>query len=312
MPFQRKLDEEFIEELNQLHDQPASWWRELVDSKDVFLAIRNNSINAYSNGMSIGKILRDKNSGVVKLLVHEEYLSLTNTDPYVNILSGQTNWNRKLVFNEKGYLENLSRIKNRAGLFGGDERIGTNKIGCKVLSVLDMEAAFKGIDQDPNPENKKEILTKRGRLDLIALTSNFRLVAIEAKLYANKQDLRGKGILEVSNQLKDYHHFLSTNREDLEVAYQNMVAIFGKLRGKFFEKRTKQSNWQKIITNLASITIDPVPRLLIFDFDKLQRKGAYHDANQIQLHAKKKIPDFNPKCVIKVGKTDSITEKHLI
>ncbi len=57
MAFQRTLDQEFIDALNRLHDQPSSWWRKLVDSPDVFLAIRNNCINAYSRGMSIGKIV---------------------------------------------------------------------------------------------------------------------------------------------------------------------------------------------------------------------------------------------------------------
>jgi hypothetical protein len=76
MAFQLNLDQEFIDALNQLHDQPGSWWRRLVDSKDVFLAIRNNAINAYSCGMSIGKIVREGKA--VRLLVHEEYLTLTS------------------------------------------------------------------------------------------------------------------------------------------------------------------------------------------------------------------------------------------
>ena len=62
MAFQRTLDQEFIDALNQLHDQPASWWRKLVDSTDVFLAIRKNCINAYSYGMSIGKVVREGRS----------------------------------------------------------------------------------------------------------------------------------------------------------------------------------------------------------------------------------------------------------
>lgn len=132
MAFQRTLDQDFIDALNQLHDLPASWWRKLVDSTDVFLAIRNNCINAYSCGMSIGKIVREGRS--IRLLVHEEYLTLTSRDPYVDLLSDQTSRTRQVVFDEKGYLAHLSRIKKRAGRFAGDERKGTNKVACRVLS----------------------------------------------------------------------------------------------------------------------------------------------------------------------------------
>src|SRR5437899_556192 len=98
MAFQRTLDHEFIEALNHLHDQPASWCRKLVDSTDVFFAIRNNCINAYSCGMSIGKIVRER--GTIRLLVHEEYLTLTTREPYIDLLSAETGRTRQVVFNE--------------------------------------------------------------------------------------------------------------------------------------------------------------------------------------------------------------------
>ena len=87
MAFQRTLEAKFIEDLNRLHEDPGSWWRELVDSPDVFLAIRNNYINAYSCGMSIGKVVRDGDG--IRLWVHEEYLTLTSEKPVVNVLNNR-------------------------------------------------------------------------------------------------------------------------------------------------------------------------------------------------------------------------------
>jgi len=306
MAFQRTLDQEFIDALNSLHEQPASWWRKLVDSTDVFLAIRNNCINAYSSGMSIGKIVRE--SRTIRLLVHEEYLTLTSRDPYVDLLASIPGRTRQIVSDEKGYLTHLSRIKKRAGRFAGDERKGTNKVACRVLTVLDMEAAFEDrLEQEPDPENETEVLADRGRMDLIVLTSDLRLVVVEAKLYANGE-LRAKGTPKVCGQLEDYHRFLAAQRQPLEAAYRKVVSIFGKLRGGFFEKRAGHPNWLKGMSTPASIAIDPVPRLLIFGFDGLQERGVRENAAQIPSHVT--IPGFVPDCVIPVGGTTSIKEAH--
>ena len=312
MGFKRNLDQEFISALNHLYDQPNSWWRKLVDSKDVFFAIRNNYINAYSSGMSIGKITREKD--VIRLLVNEEYLTLKNQEPYVDLLSSgpaDIDRTRPIAANEKDYIFNLPRIKNRAGRFAGDERKGTNKVACCILTVLDMEAAFEDKkDQDPDPENEEEVLTKKGRMDLIVLTPNLKVITIEAKLYANK-DLRSEVTPKVCGQLAEYHQFLSKHQHQsqLKEAYQNVVSIFGKLRGNFFKKRTGHTNWRNAQNDPNTISIDPIPRLLIFGFDELQKKGVKKDAAQIQKLVS--FSGFSPKSVIHIGKTTSIKETHL-
>jgi hypothetical protein len=88
-----------------------------------------------------------------------------------------------------------------------------------------------------------------------------------------------------------------------------MVSIFGKLRGGFFEKRVGHANWRKGMNTPNSIFIDPVPRLLIFGFDRLQGKGVQEKAAQIQ--RKVTIPGFGSSSVIFVGGTTSIKETDL-
>jgi hypothetical protein len=132
-------------------------------------------------------------------------------------------------------------------------------------------------------------------------------VVVEAKLYSNGE-LRAKGTPKVCGQLVDYHRFLTAQRRPLEVAYRNVVSIFGQLRGGFFEKRAGHPNWRKGMDTPNSIIIDPVPRLLIFGFDELQKRGVQENAAQIQSHVT--IPGFGPGSVIAVGGTTSIKEAH--
>jgi hypothetical protein len=61
MAFTRQLEAAVVDELNKLYDDRRSWWSALVHDEDVFLAVRNNSVNAYAGGGSIARIAR--NSG---------------------------------------------------------------------------------------------------------------------------------------------------------------------------------------------------------------------------------------------------------
>ena len=44
---------QFVEALNELYDQPDSWWRRLVDDRSLFLAVRDNYVNVYWLGCSL-------------------------------------------------------------------------------------------------------------------------------------------------------------------------------------------------------------------------------------------------------------------
>jgi hypothetical protein len=307
MPFQRFLDGPFISLLNRLYDQPASWWRKLVDAKDVFLAIRNNYINAYSHGMSIGKVHWDGTA--VRLLVHEEYLTLTNADRYINLLAGVPTRARRVIFTDHGYASHLPLIKRRAGRFAGAERKGTNQVACRVPTVLDMEAAFQEeSEREPEPEYQNEVSEKRGRMDLVVLGSDLRLVVFEAKLHASG-DLRAKGIPKVCGQLQEYHHFLCRNQRRLETAYRTIFCYFAGLRGTFFEERIRHQRWVQVLNKPPLLGIDPVPRLLIFGFDQLQQKGVAEEAARIAQGVS--IRGFTPGHIRAVGGASSIKENHL-
>lgn len=107
MAFRRSLNDGFIEALNDLHKK-GSWWKTLVERKDVFLAIRDNCINAYCNGGSLAQIKWDGKKVLLK--VHEEYLTLRSENKknrYI-LLTADKTITRKMICTPKDYLDDIS------------------------------------------------------------------------------------------------------------------------------------------------------------------------------------------------------------
>ena len=50
MEFKRNLKRKLIDKLNGLYEDRNSWWRKIVDDKDVFILIRNNRLHVLANG----------------------------------------------------------------------------------------------------------------------------------------------------------------------------------------------------------------------------------------------------------------------
>lgn len=153
MPFERRLSPAFVEALNRLYIAD-SWWTRLVNDPDVFIAVRCESLNAYSQGGSIGRITFER--GNVCLRTHIEYLSLPAAQDYVNLtaepsveLHRQVAWNRDL------FVQHLPQIKLRPRRFAGAERVAENDIACRRHCVIDMEAAFS-TDCDPRTRSSKD------------------------------------------------------------------------------------------------------------------------------------------------------------
>ena len=59
----RGLSDSQIAGLKGLADSPAdNWWKEVLESKDLLLAVRNGYLNAYVKGQSVFKIAFEKSS----------------------------------------------------------------------------------------------------------------------------------------------------------------------------------------------------------------------------------------------------------
>jgi hypothetical protein len=85
MKFTRILKPQFIAALNELYKDKNSWWRTIVDDKDVFILIRNNQLRAQVSG---GLLLEIRHKARRKLICRMSDLFLTlhsGTVRYVEI-----------------------------------------------------------------------------------------------------------------------------------------------------------------------------------------------------------------------------------
>src|SRR5438067_7845969 len=89
MAFTRRLEPALVDELNKLYDNQESWWNALVQDEDVFVAIRNNAVNAYVGGASIARIAWT--SGRLQLRVNRKFLAFpkptSSNDQYADLLA---------------------------------------------------------------------------------------------------------------------------------------------------------------------------------------------------------------------------------
>ena len=81
--FQRNLSSEFIDALNELYDQPSSWWKSVADDTDLYVAIRNGYLSVYLDGQSLLKVEYKRAPGggkEVQCKIHKKYLLVPSED----------------------------------------------------------------------------------------------------------------------------------------------------------------------------------------------------------------------------------------
>lgn len=289
MPFSRHLDGGFIDALNKLYEQ-GGWWKALVNSKRVFLALDNNRIRAYANGGGLARIAW--RGGKVVVEVHEEYLTLPSRRPNVRLMpDGECS--RPVITTFRGYHDSLDRIIRRIRTFKGDELRGENLIGCNLTEVLDMEVVLEGPDNadDLVPSGEEAVARKQdNRVDLVALCGNpQRLCFVEAKLFENG-DLWTRPTPRVCDQLNRYHMTIKKKQNEIKAAYGEALKYYGKLEGEFFKRR-------KDLAGMQPWEVDTVPHLLIFSFGQEDVK-AVRDASFLD-------------CIINGAKIQGFCRRHI-
>lgn len=116
------------------------YFQKMVKDEDLFIAIRNEYINAYYYGQSICKIEFRKREKTIKWTTHKKYLG----------------------FDDKGYsatgeyLDKIEELKENAKKYGGREKEQVKKhiLEDKDLCVLAVEVTF-GKEKD----SEKKALT---------------------------------------------------------------------------------------------------------------------------------------------------------
>ena len=300
MPFVRYLDPGFVESLNKLHRDEDSWWHKLANDGKVFLAVRHNAINAYVNGGSVGRVGWDGNA--IALWVNHAYLvfpARAPKDRYVDLLNPVNPPTPITVTNADDFTNRLRPIKEIVGTYFGKERQGENEIAAGLSAVIDIEAAFNTSLESSEAEFENDNL-RQGRIDLVTVAGDGRIVFTEAKLFKNRE-LTSSRVPAVCDQLILYHQWIKNHAGEIEKAYCNLLGCHRDLEGAFFRRRVGQVN-----------RVDPIPRLLVFGYDGHQEKAARAIKKFVCEGLAGAIPRFGTDHVRTVGSAKRVKAHHLV
>ncbi len=268
--FDRGLDDDFVAALNREYEQ-NTWWRQLVDDRELFVALRKNSVNVYFRGGSLAKL--SWKAGQIVGEIHYKYL-LRSSIPksYIDIVDG-----RILIGNAENMLvrdlSDTENIKKAASPYAGLEKTGVHRILASNPNVVDVEIAFgiPGTDED-NPSAP--------RIDFAALQSaiddeGVKIVFFEAKHFGNRNALRsGSGSKpKVVKQIQQYSDLLVERRRDIIKSYRRVCDNLLNLSGMAERYPSRQAMFNDIVTSRIKLDVDENPVLVVFGFDSDQRDG---------------------------------------
>ncbi|WP_354114790.1 hypothetical protein [Bradyrhizobium sp. LA7.1] len=267
-----------------------NWWKEVLESKDLLLAVRNGYLNAYVKGQSVFKIAFGKggsDGSQPRLAIHYKYLvkpELEKKDPYVSF-DGKafdlkpadivnTDYESKLT---------LPQLIRTAARFAGPEKSGVHKIARKEPKVVDLEIAFTKAGENGD--------LSAPRMDIAVLvpgeSGGAELVFCEAKCADNPElwsrEKLPKGAkapvsplysTAVIAQIKKYEQFIQAeeNQKSLIDAYlsvcKNLVEIGAQSRARRVDDLVGQ-----VVEGKLKLSIHPHVYLLIYDFGEDEKKG---------------------------------------
>ena len=270
--------------LDALEKRPA-WWQDLLDARftdasgkkrPLFLAVRDNYLNAYVEGQSISKIKfkAEKPPSVlrasIRASIHHKYvLEKAEGQKYSRfdgIKAGDVRYTGPKMLD--GWIE-------KARCFAGEEKKGVAVIAANNPNVIDVEMGLP--------------MGLRGhadRIDMVALERHgqaIRIVFYEAKCFKNSS-LVSTTQPKVLDQLKRYTEWLKAEGRCklLTDSYRRTCQILVTLRG-----MQKGQDMHRLISEAAGeqsiLVVDPAPRLVIFGYDRSRLHPNWHGQHRPKL-----------------------------
>ncbi len=261
----RGLSDEFINEFNNEYCK-SSWLYELVNDKEIFTAIRNESISFYSCGCSI-----------IKLNFNRRHKCLTGVTHYKYLLKPKIEGDHYIKFNNDGGVKDPDVLPNL--LVKDLHDIKTLKEAVKHFASEEKVQSYKIIKNNPNIIDTEIALGKGSFIDLAAIkegNEGAEITIYEVKLFGN-QALRmqntEKGII---NQMRKYTKRINENRDLLTKSYrkvcENIVALNGvKDSGQY--SSNVMHLIERIDKNELKLSIRYEPWLIVTQFDRDQQTG---------------------------------------
>ena len=135
--FKRGIEnQDFMDALNDLYSNKSSFWYKMVNDQDLFIAIRDESLNVYFNGQSICKL--EYSNGAIKGQTHKKYLGVED-DKYFSSFNGIVTDQNAVIKN----LADLDAIKANIKKYFGKEKLASyGEVLGKEKRVIDVEVTF--------------------------------------------------------------------------------------------------------------------------------------------------------------------------
>lgn len=306
MKYLRFIGDEFVEALNDLYQrEPAGWWRGLLEDPDIFLAFRDDKINAYYRGCSVALISFVAREVCVQ--THYKYLiKPLLASPMIKARGGSfvfpPVWREQAGGPFIESLTDLDAIKRAAKPFAGGEKKFVAEVIRNNPNVFDVEIALtRDTDEDEIASGKRDKVADR--IDIAALSPNasgLELVFYEAKLFEN-QELRA-GVTtdaQVVEQVTRYEGLLTKYRSEIRESSVRAAANVLALQG-FPPKRKAQA--EVLSAAGRNFSINTWPILIVGGFDADHKK----DGSVWRGHLKNLTDKLGKQRVIAKGKAKSI------
>ena len=269
--FKRGLDPKFVDALNDAY-KDGGWWKNLVDDRETFVAIRGGYLNVYYRGCSLIMLEHKDNrlGGEIsyKYLLHPglkpETVSVIDGIPCLESL-------RKSAFTST--LSEVGALKKAAEPYADGEKIGVHHIihnTYNATKIVDTEIQF----------------SDEGRIDLASLHEVSEGVEVrfyEAKRFSNG-DLRARDIPKVIRQTQGYEKQLSYHNDQLAKIYRNACRNLVNLCGIAARHPERHELLKSIVDGSVELRINPSVWLIVFDFDDDQKNGKSWKPHRDKLH----------------------------
>ncbi len=299
--FNHGLSPEFIRRLAE-EAKKVSWWADVLNDPDLFVAVREEYLNVYWRGHSLFRV--ELAASGLRVTTHVKFLVDPKLAHQVSLAEG------KFVVSEladRGFISQyegegtLAKMKTAADLFSEPEKTGCHEIILTNPQVIDCEIAFPG---SGGPDKGAP------RVDLLSLEPDGGLVFWEAKHFTNG-DLRApdQEDVPVCKQINCYRQYLSQpkRRDAIEKSYkrvvENLLAID--------KMRREPRRLSRLITEVPdrrqqpTLGAEPKVGLVIFGFDKAQRD----DPNWKKHHLERLEKDGKVARVVAAGDAKHIRLK---
>ena len=140
--FSRGLDGAFIDALNGEYDK-CGWWHRLVHDPDVFIAIRDNYVNAYYRGCSLAKLSWQAQDETIVGQIHYKYLLRPSSpNEYVEVVGGKAKLPDDMSTWFLRDLSDVDSLKRAVLPYAGAEKTGVHDILKANANIVDVEVAF--------------------------------------------------------------------------------------------------------------------------------------------------------------------------